>query len=838
MFLKDHRVRIQENFEVLQKAYPQILDEVCAYREKCSDEEFLALQYLYTTMPLSDMGNYPAELFADYAVHSVRLWNTFDRVRALPEDIFLNYVLYHRVNTEEIDFCRTLFFEEMQSFGKEGWMAQESEKAIVQEVNFWCANEATYQTTDERTASARMVYETGRGRCGEESVFAVNACRSMGIPARQVYAPYWSHCDDNHAWVEVFADGQWYFFGACEPDPRLNRGWFNRAASRAITVHSRWYDESAICGEQVIGRDGLATIVNQTSRYTNTCPIELEVKNPDGTAAAGAVVRFQVLNYAELANVEQRVTDMEGRTGLEAGMGSILVEISGADGYAEVLLNTKDCKDVCRETVVLGLYPDGEETAPEWTEFNMYAPSDCAAAPEKISPEEKAAFDKRLAGVFENCRNKILNWKHPQKEAFLDVADEAAPYRAQLLEVLSEKDLRDFKSEILETHVQGAMEYAADFSEAERELFVKYVMNPRIYYEILTPFREAVKNAFSEEEAGRFRSNPAEIAAVIRERIRQIPERECGSIYAKPATALKMGAASEESQRILFVAIARTFGIPARLNPESLEMEYWKEGGFVSVTKAAEADSFLCLTAESDRAVWRYEQDWTLSQWVKGQWKTWKLGEKTWEDGRLCLELPSGVYRILTSNRLPNGNIFAGRCQFTLKKGEHKELTMRQREAQMSDLLSFYKVPDFTVDMGNGEKTPASVFTGEKRMLYIWLEEGMEPTEHILNELIEHETEFASLQDRIVFLMKSEEGLVDPTLRKCRSALPEIPVYYHDFGEEAELLARSVYTEPGRWPLIAVVQNLEQGLTALYGTSGYNVGTGDMILRIMSAQLK
>ena len=69
--------------------------------------------------------------------------------------------------------------------------------------------------------------------CGEESVFLVNALRSVGIPARQVYVPRWSHCDDNHAWVELWCDGKWYFTGACEPLMILNKGWFTNASSRA-----------------------------------------------------------------------------------------------------------------------------------------------------------------------------------------------------------------------------------------------------------------------------------------------------------------------------------------------------------------------------------------------------------------------------------------------------------------------------------------------------------------------------------------------------------------------------------------------------------------------------
>ena len=44
-----------------------------------------------------------------------------------------------------------------------------------------------------------------------------------------------------------------------------------------------------------------------------------------------------------------------------------------------------------------------------------------------------------------------------------------------------------------------------------------------------------------------------------------------------------------------FVAIARTLGIPARLNPDNKVMEYWVKVQFVSVLKTAEGGAVLTL---------------------------------------------------------------------------------------------------------------------------------------------------------------------------------------------------------------------------------------------------
>jgi transglutaminase-like putative cysteine protease len=45
----------------------------------------------------------------------------------------------------------------------------------------------------------------------------VDACRSVGIPARVAGTPMWTNMRGNHTWVEVW-DRDWHFIGAAEPD--------------------------------------------------------------------------------------------------------------------------------------------------------------------------------------------------------------------------------------------------------------------------------------------------------------------------------------------------------------------------------------------------------------------------------------------------------------------------------------------------------------------------------------------------------------------------------------------------------------------------------------------
>ncbi len=214
------------------------------YLERLDADVRTALEFLYAWMPVSDVMMYPAETYLDFARRGVWLRKNRSQVAALPADFFGEYVLFHRVNNEEIRPCRELFGEQLDRRlyeGHEGWEKPKTEEERALEINRWAAENGTYHSDDIRTISAEAFYSRGYGRCGEESVFVVNAMRAAGVPARQVYAPWWAHTDDNHAWVEVWVSGRWQFLGACEPQSVLNQGWFNRASSRTMLVRSSLY---------------------------------------------------------------------------------------------------------------------------------------------------------------------------------------------------------------------------------------------------------------------------------------------------------------------------------------------------------------------------------------------------------------------------------------------------------------------------------------------------------------------------------------------------------------------------------------------------------------------
>ena len=779
------------------------------------------------------MGNYSFEIFLDYAKNSVRIWHESEGVKLLPEDIYLNYVLYHRVNEEEIAPCRTLFAEEISKFmeenGNETLLSGFNRKKTAIEVNYWCAQEATYHCTDDRTLSALTVYRRGNGRCGEESVFTVNAMRSIGIPSRQVYAPKWSHCDDNHAWVEIWNDGEWYFLGACEPLPILNKGWFTNASSRAMMVHSRWFDQ-AESGEEKIGTDGMVTMLNELSRYAAVTEFSVKVEDEEGRPVSGAEVSFQVLNYAEFSPVAEGVTGEDGTCSFTTGLGSLAVQIS-RDGQCEcVFADTREQKQI---RVIFGKNAGQKDV---WEAVDMIAPVDTPVNTDMPTAEQTAEGNIRLEKAAARRTAKTEAWVNPECEKFLQGCfteentedEEEGLLREELLNVLTEKDRTDCRAEVLEEHLRFAMPYE---EELEHSVFVNYVLNPRIDDEVLMKYREVIENTFSEEEKLCFRENPASIWTEVDKRINSIPERERASVITTPAGCLKTEVGSILSKKILFVAIARTLGIPARLNPEDRSMEYRKDGRFIPVLPEAEKNCHIVLKA-GDGTQWKYFQNWSMAKLENGTYTSLRLGGLLWKDDLLEADLEAGTYRITTSNRLPNGNMFAYVYYFSVDAGDKKEISMILRQADLEDMLENIELPEFQLrkDEDGNEVVQASELTAEGKHILMFLEESREPTEHILNEMMEQPEEFRKICSRILFVVQSQTALKDPTISKALSMFPEIQVYYDCFADHIELLGRRMYVDHEKLPLIIVTS---EKLNGIYATSGYNVGTGDMLLRLM-----
>jgi hypothetical protein len=833
MLRLDTQERIEKAFEERLPHYQVYGEEILAHIEKCEANEQMLLKYFYATMPLSDGINYDFKIFLDYAKQGVFLRHNNPYSQNLSDEIFLNYVVFPRINEEEIDSCRTFFYEAL----KERIDGKTLEEAIL-EVNYWCCEEATYQSTDERTASALTVFKGAYGRCGEESVFTVSALRSVGIAARQVYAPRWSHCDDNHAWVEVYVDENWHFLGACEPEEILDKGWFTNASSRAMLVHSRWFD-TVPSDEEKVGQIGCVTLLNHLPYYAHTQKVKIKVLDANNNIVKGAKVEVEILNYAHFYPIITLLTDENGEVTFTTGLGTVQIVASSHGLRAWKLINTKNVDNL---TLTLGQ----QESLYIWQKIDMIAPTDAPIHVSKLTPfqkergkiKSKVCAEKRAAKVQAlkkkwTCDEENLvdysRGNYEEIKKFLEDRETLGDkvLKEKLLTTLTKKDFTDVKAKVLLAHLKASKSYSQDYVE---EIFVPYILSPRIAMEPLTDYKTFIRSYFSKEEKENFIHDPRRIWEYIQNNIKEKNDLEYENITTSPVGTLKIQAASEKSKRILFVAICRSLGIPAKIDAMDGKIMYYHLGEFVPVKENTKRNAMIQLVSHTD-AKWVYMQNWTLGKWNGQTYQTLDLQQEEWEKSSLQLKVEVGRYRIITTNRLPNGNSFIYTYSFEVSKDHPTTVTLQLREAKLEEMLQPIELPDFIVQDEKGHEISGKGLINKNKGLMLWLEVAKEPTEHILNELFEHRKRFLPYQDDIIFFVKAKEELDDVTLQKVLNVLPNIKVYYDTFEENIELLARRMYVDPDKLPLILVVENEKQ---SLYATSGYNVGTGDMLLRILN----
>ncbi len=761
-----------------------------------SGDERTALTWFFAVLPPTDLTEYGPEFFLRHYRFACGLRRAYPWCAALPEGEFLLYVAFPRVNNEELSDPRP----DMEAQLRPRVAGLSLPEAIL-EVNRWCAQQVTYRSTDDRTASARQVGEAGFGRCGEESLFAVTALRSVGIAARQVYAPWWSHCDDNHAWVEAFDGERWRFFGACEPEPRLDMGWFPPAAARAMVIHTRTFcpDPRAeglffpdARPEDRFFEDGKRFQL-VTGRYAATRPFTVTVRTPAGEPVPGARVRFAVLNMGVYRSVAVTATDAQGRAVLRLGLGSIkLIVFTEKPSRYEALLDTAKLEAF---TVVL---PESPSAPVSPSAAQTFAPpAGSPPAGPVLTPAERAARRRTLeeAAAARAARPGV------------PVPHDLTPAEHQVWATLSEKD-RSFP---VDPQVLRDAATAAPFSaDLLEELFAPAVLCPRLATEPLRPWRQALLHRLTPQQRQAFVRSPAAAWDWITDRFSVLSTHT--DVTASPLAVLDLQAGSPASLAALFVAVCRCLGVPARVDPCSPVPEY-RQNGTWRPADGRPAAPFVFQAGRVPLALSRLGEPDRLVLTVPA-------------GASRSVALPPGAYRLTAVERLPSG---AQQVSERLLESPRDAgpWTLDLPAPPLESLFSDFSLPDFALTDPSGQLCPAL----EPLCLVAWLEPGREPTEHLLLELLDWSDDLRQLNCPLHLVVEDGSAGSDPTLRRVlESGLPvrlwQAPL------ETEELLARRTFLEPGRLPLLLLVRG---GARCLFAAAGYRVGSVALAARLFAA---
>ena len=867
-FLKEEAYRNQvfQDFEQKQRALPHG-DLFAIFSDSTltlSERE--ALMFLYAYMPIGDITDYSGNYYLENLRLSEQARNEMSWGKNVTDELFRHFVLPIRVNNENLDDSRKVFYGELKERVKGLSM-----KDAILEVNHWCHEKVVYRPSDARTSSPLASVKTAYGRCGEESTFTVAALRSVGIPARQVYTPRWAHTDDNHAWVEAWADGEWYFFGACEPEPVLNLGWFN-AASRGMLMHTKVFGRYN-GPEEIMLETPNYTEINVIGNYAPTAKAVVTVTDANGKPVSGAKVDFKVYNYAEFYTVATKYTGTDGRASLTAGKGDMLVWASadGAFGFSKLSFGKED---------TLNLVLDKKGGEAYTLDLDITPPVEGANLPE-VTPEQRAENDLRLAKE-DSIRNayvatmlteeraktalasfqqegiadteqfvKMLVASRGNYQTLLDFRKSATECDREglalpLLQQLSAKDWRDVSLEVLEDHLKNAPD------PQETDLWAcAEIANPRVENEMLTPYRSFFKKVISKEEAGEFIKEPIRLVEWCKKEIQINNELNSQRIPMSPIGVWKARVADEKSRDIFFVAMARTLGIPARIDKVTGKVQYTdKEGHTFDVNFST--SSPVQATTGILRATYKpiaslpdpkYYSHFTLSKFKDGVFQLLNYDEGDVDMGKGATwanllkngaKLDSGYYMLVTGSRMASGAVLSNITFFNVKPEATTdiELVMRESKEQVQVIGNFDSESLYR-PLGDEEiqSTSQSILQTCGRGYFVVgvLGVGQEPTNHALRDIAALGSEFEKWGRKIVLLFPSEEQY-----KKFHPAefqgLPSTIAYGVDIDNRIQnQIAKSMnLSNSDILPMFIIADTFNR---VVFVSQGYTIGLGEQLMK-------
>ena len=819
------------------------------FNEKISTEEKEALQFLYAYMTLSDIADHSGEYFLDNIRLSFKIREASSWGKNIPEDIFRHFVLPIRVNNENLDNSREYIQNELWPRVKHLSMYD-----AVLEANHWCHEKAIYTPSDIRTSSPLATIKTAYGRCGEESTLLVAALRAIGIPARQVYTPRWAHTDDNHAWVEAWVDGEWFFLGACEPEPVLNLGWFNSPASRGMLMHTKVFGSYNGKEEKML-QTANYTEINIIENYADKASVTVTVKDDKGNTVEGANVEFKIYNYGEFFTVYKQKSNTQGQISLSAGLGDMLVYASHGDKFClrKVSFGKDKTVDIVLEHNINEAYSENMVIVP---------PSENAKIP-SVTEEQRKENDIRMHQE-DSIRNAYLatfpnkevinkfaeenNLKYEDIEGFIvksrgnyaeimrflsnSSQNEMCERAIELLKSITDKDLRDTPCSVLEDHLYNT----------PKDANPEYVLCPRVAYELLSPYRSYLQKEIPESLKAEFTANPQTLVKWCSDSITVRNDLNTGGAPTSPIGTWKSRVVDSQSREIFFVAAARSLNIPA-----------WKDAVtgniyFIDNGNTNQVDFEISTTSNTPegtlKAIYKpiprlndpkYYTNFTISKYEDGSFKLLNYPENaTWSSLlKNGLKIEEGYYMLTTGSRMANGSVMSNVSFFTVEKDKETriELTMRNNAEEIRVIGNFNSELKYT-DVVTKAETSILSTTGRGYFVVGILGPGQEPTNHALKDIEIKKEEFEKWGRKMILLFPDEKSY----RRFSPTDFPNLPsniVYGIDTNNAIrnEISQNMKLPNGGHLPIFIIGDTFNR---VVFQIDGYTIGTGEQLIKTIN----
>ena len=397
----------------------------------------------------------------------------------------------------------------------------------------------------------------------------------------------------------------------------------------------------------------------------------------------------------------------------------------------------------------------------------------------------------------------------------------------RLLDVISEKDLRDVQLAVLKDHEVAKTDTS--------ELYCKYVMNPRVEIEWLSPYRH-----FLAKKMAGIRS-PKALIAWCKSNIAIDETHNPQRLRMLPMSVWRERKTDKLGRAIFFVAAARSLGFPARINEINGKLQYNANGAWIDVEfdgKQAEKSvpkGTLLLeykpTKYNDNP--KYYSHFTLSKIENGVAQLLTYPETaTWKDDfSKGTDLEEGTYMLITGTRMASGQVLAETYLFTIKAGKETRLTFTMREDDNAvQVIGSFNAEDIYHDRAtNSDKSLLSTAGRGYYMVGI-VAPNQEPTNHTLRDISTYKAQFEKWGRKMIFLFEDADNLSRFNFKEFDN-LPSNVVWGTDVDKKiVNEIREQLKLKSPSLPIFLICDSFNR---VVYVQQGYTINIGEQILKVI-----
>ena len=412
-----------------------------------------------------------------------------------------------------------------------------------------------------------------------------------------------------------------------------------------------------------------------------------------------------------------------------------------------------------------------------------------------------------------------------------------------MLQRISSKDLRDVSLDVLIDHMQSHV------YKENMDYFRRFVRNPRVANEMLTPYKSFFEKAIPEADKAAFKADWMKLAARVSENIRIDATCNLGGAPISPAGVWKARVADAHSRNIFFVSMARSLGIPARIDDVTGKVQLINNEGVIDVEFGAVEPA----STKTGKLVAKYKPIKSLSD---PKYYTHFSISKLTDEGSLRLlnydegdvdmgegatwsnllkngtAMDEGDYLLVTGTRLANGGVLADLEFFPVREGQvtNIDLVMRENLDEVQVIGNFnseslYKPLD-SDDMKSILNT-----TGRGYYVVAVLGVNQEPTNHALRDIAAKAQEFEAWGRQMVLLFPSEEDYA-----KFRPqdfpGLPKTITFGidKDGAIQAQIAKNMKLANKNSLPMFVIGDTFNR---VVFVSQGYTIGLGEQMMKVI-----